>query len=295
MRRRVLVIGAGGQLGRALTEEFFGTHETLETVYRNPRPDQKILDLSEFVEALRFLDRMRPEWVLIAGAFCHVDRCETEPDLCRQVNVEGTQAVAQWAHGAKAAVVYYSTDHVFDGTTPSSWETDPVHPLNAYAASKVEGERVLRAVLPKRHLILRTSGLYGQDSARKNFVIRLADRLRSGETVRVPSDQWGSPTYTQDLARATRFLLERELHGTYHATGPDFLSRIELARRICSDFGLDERRIIPTPTSELRQPARRPLRVRLNTEKLGATGAPAFHCVQEGLASLREFVLQGIS
>ncbi|MBI1952772.1 MAG: NAD(P)-dependent oxidoreductase [Candidatus Omnitrophica bacterium] len=287
MGRRVLVLGAGGQLGMALVQKFQGAYEVMEAVHRGPKPGRPLVDLADAAGTLRLLDRLAPDWILIAGAYCNVDGCESEAELCRRVNVEGPRSVARWARGRGAIVVFYSTDHVFDGSLASASEESPVHPLNRYAQSKVEGEQAVREELPESHLILRTSSLYGPDQARKNFVLRLADRLVAGGTVRVASDQWGSPTATSDVAGATRFLLEKDRTGTFHAVGPDFLSRIDFAHRICASFGLDARRVIAVPTEELHQPARRPLRVRLGTRKLSAAGAEPFSNVELGLAALK--------
>lgn len=289
MKTKTLILGARGQLGRALTLEFRGTGEVVEAVHRNPSAGQQTADLSESGGLITLMDRVRPGLILIAGAFCNVDLCETETQACRRVNAEGPGVIAEWARNHGGTVVYYSTDHVFDGSLPEYSESDAVRPLSVYAASKAEGEAAVRSALPDAHLILRTSGLYGPDAARKNFVIRLVDRLRAGETVPLPSDQWGSPTTTQDLASATRFLLGKDLRGTYHATGPDFLPRTELARRVCAFFKLDDRLIVPTPTQELQQPAKRPLRVKLNTQKLKSAGAPAFRSIEQGLAILGIF------
>lgn len=288
MRQKTLIIGANGQLGRALSLEFRRDHDVIEAVHRRPSAGQQTADLADTAGLTALLDRLRADWILIAGAFCNVDLGETQAETCRHINVEGPRAVAGWARNHGGTVVYYSTDHVFDGSVPVRSESDEPRPVNVYASSKAEGETVIRSTLPDAHLILRTSWLYGPDAGRKNFVIRLVDDLRAGKSLRVPSDQWGSPTATADLAAATRFLLEKGLRGTYHATGPDYLSRTELAHRICAYFHLDESRITPTPTHELRQPAKRPLRIQLKTEKLRSTGAPAFRPVEEGLAALRE-------
>ncbi len=294
MRKKVLILGAGGQLGQALSEEFGAPHELVEAVHRSPQPGQLTAELTDLSGTLALLDRVRPNWILIAAAFCNVDLCETERERGRQVNTLAPGTVAKWARENGAAAVYYSTDHVFDGADDSYSEEDPVSPLSVYARAKVEGEQAVRELLPDRHLILRTSGLYGPEAARKNFVVRLVDQLRAGNRMRLPSDQWGSPTYNRDLAEITRFLLEKELHGTYHATGPEFMSRIQLARQVCAAFDLDEKLLDPVATAEFRQPARRPLRVRLQGERLASTGAPKPRTVAEGLTKLRPFLLKGV-
>ncbi len=288
MRQRCLVIGASGQLGSALCRLLQRAgHEVLETAYQNQKPGQILLDLGRREEIVSILQDLKPKWILVAGAFCNVDRCETEPETCTRINVEGPRAIAQWAKGHDGTVAYYSTDHVFDGSREAHTESDAVHPLNVYAQSKVEAEEMLRECLPEQHLILRTAWLYGPDPARRNFVLRLMDQVSTKRPVQVPVDQWGSPTYTEDLAEATRFLLERGLGGTFHATGPDFLDRVSWAKRVCLKSGLDPNDVVAVPTDQLKQAAPRPLRVRLDCRKLAAAGVGRFRGLEAGLDALR--------
>lgn len=244
------------------------------------------LDLADAFATTTLLKGYGPDLVLIAGAMCNVDRCEREPDLCRRINVDGPAAVAAYARRHGSRVVFFSTDHVFDGAQSSYRESDAVNPLSVYARSKMEAEDVIRETVPARHLIIRTGWVYGPDPQRRNFVLRLVDRLQAGDAVNVPADQWGSPTYTDDLAGAARVLVERDEAGTFHATGPELVDRVSLARRVCDTFALDASRIVPQPTSALGQLARRSLRVLLNCDKLHATGAPTFRAVGAGLDAL---------
>lgn len=283
---RVLLIGASGQLGRALSVAFSSNHHVIEAVRRNPTAGQVTIDLNDRPATLAALLDAKPDAVLIAGAFCHVDLCETEQETCRRVNVRGPQTVAEYAQDHGGRVVFYSTDQVFDGARDSYGETDRIAPLNVYAQSKAEGEAVLRKVLPDRHLVLRTAWLYGPDAAHRNFVLRLIKRVAVGEDVPIPADQWGTPTYTDDLARATLFLVERGLSGTFHATGPERINRLSLARKVCSRFGLDARRLIPKPTRDLGQAAPRPLRVFLDCRKIQAAGTEPFRGLDAGLEAL---------
>jgi len=283
---RTLIIGANGQLGLALRESFAKDHEVIETVHRSPGIGQTVLDLRDESSVRGRLQGTKPDVILMAGAFCHVDLCETEREACWRVNVGGTEAVADYAREGACHVVYYSTDQVFDGTRETFRETDPINPLNVYAQSKAAGEAVLLELLPERHLILRTAWLYGPDRARKNFALRLAQWVGEGADVPVPSDQWGTPTYTEDVAEATRFLIERGLGGTFHAVGPDLIDRVQLAHKVCARFGLDPRHLVPRPTRELGQTAPRPQRVRLDCSKLRGAGGYAFRCIDEGLAAL---------
>lgn len=292
---RVLIIGANGQLGSALSRCFARSHVVVETVYRHPRPGQRTADLGDRAALRAALLEAKPDLVLLAGAFCHVDLCETEREACWRVNVGGAEAVADYAREGSCRVVYYSTDQVFDGTGDTYRETDPINPLNVYAQSKAAGETALRERLPDRHLILRTAWLYGPDRARKNFALRLAQRIGEGCDVPVPSDQWGTPTYTEDLAAATLVLVERGLGGTFHAVGPEVIDRVRLAQRVCERFGLDSRHILPTPTRELGQAAPRPLRVVLDCGKLREAGVRPFRSLDEGLSALHAWHESGLA
>jgi dTDP-4-dehydrorhamnose reductase len=283
--RRSLLIGASGQLGLALAGAFRGD-ALVRASNRHVGEGHVRLDLGDPSSTLQALRDTRPDLVLVAGAMCNVDLCEQQPDECRRANTDGPALVAEYARTHGARVVLYSTDHVFDGTSPSYVETDVVNPLNEYARSKARAEEAVRDLLPDRHLILRTSWVYGPDAQRRNFVLRLVDRLRAGETVPVPVDQWGSPTYTDDLAAATRFLVDRDDTGTFHATGPDLFTRGALAALICRRFDVESQGVLNRSTSELRQSAPRPLRVQLDCTKLHATRAPAFRSVEQGLQSL---------
>jgi dTDP-4-dehydrorhamnose reductase len=283
---RCLLIGASGQLGTALRAAFSKGYDLVCAVHQHRQPGDLHLDLGDENAVRILLDEVKPGLILIAGAFCAVDRCESERDLCERVNVSGPRTVAGYARQARARVVYYSTDHVFDGTCEESRETDSINPLSNYAQSKARTEAVLREMVPDGHLILRTSWVYGPDPQRRNFALRCLDQLSVGRPVTVPSDQWGSPTVTEDLAAATRFLVKHGITGLFHATGPDFIDRYSLALKLCVRFGLDRRLIVTRSTKDLGQAAMRPLRPRLDCGKLRAAGAPRFRGIDEGLRVL---------
>ena len=287
-RTRVLLIGASGQVGRALGPAFEDGYDVVAASHQHVERHHEHVDLADANGIRALMHRLRPEIVLLAGGMCNVDGCEIETELCDQVNVVGTHILAEEAWTLGTRVVFFSTDHVFDGSRDRNREIDPVAPMNVYSTSKVKAEHILRRVLPGRHLIIRTSSVYGVDAHRRNFVVRLVDRVGQRLPLTVPEDQWGSPTFTEDLARAARVLVDRCDQGTFHATGPDFVSRSSFAVQICEQFGLDASMIIPRPTSALRQPAPRPRGVLLDCEKLAKTGIGPFVGIEQGLARLRE-------
>ena len=283
---RVLLIGASGQLGCALERKFsMGT--LVSASHQHARPGDLTVDLGDFEATEAVLHSVRPDVILVAGAMCHLDRCVKEPELCNRINTLGPGRVAQYASENDARVVFFSTDHVFDGIKNSYIESDSVNPLNVYSRSKARAEELLQKILPQSHLIIRTGWVYGPDTQRRNFILRLIDQLSDGKTVSVPSDQWGSPTYTEDLAETTHYLLSQNAVGIFHATGPDLCNRASLANKVCDEFSFDRNLVIARTTNEMPQIAERSLRVLLDCGKLREFGAPKFRHISDGIQALR--------
>ena len=287
---RTLLIGASGQLGRALAARCAG-RSLVGASHRHTPPGGLRIDLGDADGTRSALNEVHPDLILVAGAMCNVDQCEIEPEMCERINTRGPAIVAEYAREHGGRVVFFGTDHVFDGGKPAYVEGDTVNPLNVYARSKARAEEALRELLPDRHLIIRTGWVYGPDNERRNFVLRLIDRMAAGEAIPVPSDQWGSPSYTEDIAAATSYLVDHDATGTFHATGPDLVDRAALALKICERFGLATSALMPRPTEALKQAARRPLRVLLDCHKLAVTGAPRFRGIDEGLRALAAWML----
>lgn len=287
--RSVLIIGASGQLGRALCAAFEGAGELVGTGWRAPLAGQERLDLADPEATRALLRRVSPEWILLAGAYCNVDQAEAEPDRCLAVNARGPETVAAYARERGSRVVYFSTDSVFDGSAPAHAEDDTPRPVNVYSMSKAAGEQAIAALPESQRVILRTAWVYGPDEAHRNFALRVVHEARAGRSIQVPEDQWGTPTYSDDVAQLARWMLDEGRAGVWHAPGPECISRVAMARAICERFGLEPQLVRPVPTAALGQRARRPLRVRLDGAKLRAAYPRPFRSLEEGLASLRSW------
>lgn len=227
-----------------------------------------------------------PDLLLCAGAMTYVDGCEDQPELAFRSNAHGPAALASYARWRGIPLVFYSTDYVFDGSVkaPGPYtERDRPRPLSVYGESKLMGERAILRVNPDA-LILRTSWVYGPDPAGKNFIHSLRRQLEGGNTFRVPSDQVSTPTLNLDLAEATLALLEAGANGVVHVTGPELLSRLDLAKAVAEYFGLPTHLIQGERTASLGQRARRPLHSGLRSVRLGEL-VPSFHMrtLAEGL------------
>lgn len=224
------------------------------------------------------IEEARPDLVVHAAAWTDVDGCELDPDKAYAVNSEGTRSVALACKNAHAALIYISTDFVFDGRKKKPYrETDAVAPLGIYGDSKLKGERAVQETLEK-YYILRTSWLYGKRG--KNFVDTITARAKAGKALKVVDDQVGSPTYTKDLAKAIHALLNKiakgeglrakgeglraegqELrakgYGIYHVSNSGKVSWFEYARQILK-IVKSKAKVAPITSSELKRPAKRP-------------------------------------
>ena len=218
---KVLVTGAGGQLGQDLAKVMAATGA-------EPVPcDRAALDVTDAEAVRRQILAVKPDAVIHAAAYTQVDRAELEPDEAYRVNALGTRNVAAAAEEAGAKLVYVSTDYVFGGTLGRPYrEFDPPSPINAYGRSKLAGERFVLH-LHRLSFIVRTSWLYGRGP--NNFVGKILQAAREGRTLRVVGDEIGSPTYTADLAGFLAKLVRTNRYGVYHAAGGGFCSRYEQA------------------------------------------------------------------
>jgi dTDP-4-dehydrorhamnose reductase len=241
---RILLTGAGGQLGHDL-------QETLKA--HDLRPfDHAGLDIADRDAVLRAVQQARPGWIINAAAFNDVDGAETRTETAFAVNGAGPGHLAEAAAAVGASIVHISTDYVFDGTKGTPYtEDDAPNPTSVYARSKYEGERrVLESGAAA--CVLRTAWLYGVHG--KNFVKAILAAAARGGTLRVVADQVGSPTATADLAQAIAQLLQTPARGLFHVANAGACSRFEFAQAIVK--GSVE--VLPITTAEAARPALRP-------------------------------------
>jgi dTDP-4-dehydrorhamnose reductase len=256
---RVLVVGAGGQVGGALCAAL---GDRAVGTWRDPPPDGLAADLEELAArpglAEDLVARAGPGAVVVAAGMTWVDGCERQPELAATVNRDGPAALARAAAAAGARTAYLSTEYVFDGTDGPFDEQRALRPLSAYGRSKAEGEAAVLEADPSA-LVVRTTVVYGPEAHGRNFAYQLAARLQRGEAMPVPGDQVSSPTYNRDLAAALVGLLDGGVGGVVNVAGPEVLDRAAFARRLAVAMGLDPGLVVPRTTAELGQVAPRPL------------------------------------
>ncbi|MCC7003752.1 MAG: dTDP-4-dehydrorhamnose reductase [Gemmatimonadaceae bacterium] len=274
---RLLLLGGSGQLGHALAQ-------VLPTAGDLVVADRSRCDFRDLDAVRDVVREVAADCVVNAVAYTAVDQAEQDEATAARVNAEAVAVIGEEAAKRQAAVVHFSTDYVFDGTATRPYrEDDAPAPVSAYGRTKLAGERALAATNP-RHLILRTSWVFGAHGA--NFLKTMLRLAGERDTLRVVADQFGAPSSVEMLGAVTRTVLEAVSRGAtpwgvYHCAPQgsvswhgyaQFVLQEARARGAVLRAGPDD--VIPITTAEYPTPARRPANSRLDTTKLRDT----FHC-----------------
>jgi len=273
---KILVIGASGLVGsHVLAEALSRGHEALGT-YRNfPIQNLVQLDLANESQTRVLLESFKPEWVVHAAGWTWVDGCEKDPGRAMRENYEQPVMVARLCKEIGIRMVYFSTTYVFDGIRGPYTESDNPSPINVYGASKWDAEKEITAILTSCALVPRVICVWGIEYQRKNFVYQVVQALRSGRNLRLPSDQYGNPTWAGDIALWINVLMERKESGIWNLAGDEEnLSRAEwyvhiraLLEALMSSSVNINGKVEFLTTRELAQPAGRPLHAGAQTAK----------------------------
>ena len=263
---RVAIIGATGQLGRALVTAYESTGADVHGF------GSRTMDLTN-AEGLRQISELRPELVVNAAAWTDVDGCARDPARAMVVNGEAPGLIARAAAEVGARMVQVSTNEVFDGDADRPYaEDDQPHPGNAYGRSKLAGEHAVVAV-DSEHLIVRTAWLFGPGGT--NFVTKIlaaAERAEeSGTPLRVVADEWGNPTWTEDLAAAIVRATAAGVGGLLHIAGEPAVSRHDWAVAAVHAAGRTTE-IVPIPAAAYQRPSPPPLRAVLDLSRARGLG-----------------------
>lgn len=227
---RIFVTGAHGRLGSRVAA-------LLQTDGHHVTPtDIDTLDIGDFAAVNARISDERPDIVIHPAAWTDVDGCALDPEKATRINGYGAQNVAIAAANVGAAIVYISSNEVFDGQRQSVYtEYDTPAPANPYGFSKLVGERAVAAVNP-RHYIVRTAWLFAHGG--KNFIHAVINAANAGKPLRVVSDEVANPTYNDDLAAALVKLIATGRYGTYHLVNEGSCSRYAFARYALERAGL---------------------------------------------------------
>lgn len=271
---KILVTGASGQLGYDVCREL----EKRNAEYKGV--GSRDFDLSDPQAAYAYVLNYAPDAVVHCAAYTAVDKAEEERGLCRKINAGGTEAIARCCRDLNAKMLYISTDYVFPGTGEKAYEAgDPTGALNVYGAAKLEGEQAVRR-LTGRHFIVRISWVFGIHG--RNFVRTMLALGEKERALRITGDQFGSPTYTADLAPLLCDMIQTEKYGTYHATNEGICTWAEFAAEIFRQAGMDVR-VTPRPAAERPGGARRPCNSRMSKASLDEAGFHRLPAWQDAL------------
>lgn len=256
---KVLVTGANGQLGYDVVKEL--QKQNIEC-YGATRQD---FDIVDFEATKKFITNYMPDAVIHCAAYTAVDKAEDEQGLCYLVNASATENIAEICKKINAKMLYISTDYVFDGTKNGFYEVDDKpNPINVYGKTKLLGEQAVQKILDK-YFIVRISWVVGEHG--NNFIKTMLRLGKERKKINVVDDQYGSPTYTADLALLLIEMIQTEKYGIYHATNEGVCTWAEFAEEIFTIVGMDVK-VNHITTAEYPTRAQRPMNSRLSKKSL---------------------------
>lgn len=271
---KVLVTGIRGQLGYDVMKEL--QRRGIEAV----GTDSSTMDITDGEAVERTIKAAMPTAVIHCAAYTAVDAAEEDEENCHRVNAEGPGNIAKVCKELDCKMIYISTDYVFDGQGEKPWEPeDACAPQGVYGKTKYEGELAVKELLEK-YFIVRISWVYGSNG--KNFVKTMLNLSKTHDRLTVVSDQFGSPTYTRDLAKLLVDMVQTEKYGIYHASNEGFCSWYEFACAIFEAAGI-KMQVVPVTTAEYGAKAPRPFNSRMSKEKLTEKGFERLPIWQDAL------------
>ena len=265
--KKVLITGAGGQLGSSMelkdfmmiTSSRFHTDDV-----ESPTFDAD-LDITNEDQVKTVLEIEKPDVIIHLAAMTNVDGCERNPEQAHLINIKGTENLLNNFSGK---FIFVSSDYVFDGENGPYSEEDEVNPINIYGTTKLKGEESVRR-LSFDWVILRTNVVWNiGGNFKASFADWVLEELQNNRNIRIFDDQWNNPTHTEDLGSVINELLKHEASWLYHYGSAEVLNRYDFARLIANIYNLDENLIEPITTQELNQLAKRPLKSGLKTNKI---------------------------
>lgn len=271
---KVLVTGVAGQLGYDVMKRLAELKIDAKGV------DYQDFDLTDSDAVMNAIRAYEPDAIVHCAAYTAVDKAEQEPEKCAAVNGMGTLNMVRAALAVDAKLLLVSTDYVFNGEGEEPFETNaPYNPKNVYGLSKVQGEEAVRSLMT-RFFIVRTAWVFGLNGS--NFVKTMLRLGSEKPELNVVDDQFGSPTYSKDLARLICDMIQTNKFGVYHATNEGFCSWADFAAEIMHQGGC-QCRVNPVSTSQYPTAAKRPANSRLSKASLDAAGFNRLPPWQEAL------------
>ncbi len=245
---KILITGSMGMLGSDIVKIWAYEYDTIGV-------DIGDFDITNIDRVIENIKMIKPSLIIHCAAYTNVDGAESNEKLAYKINVTGTENLALAAREVGSEFIYISTDFVFDGKKKHPYiETDLPNPISVYGKTKYEGEKKVREILDK-YYIIRISWLYGRNG--KNFVYTIRNAAKERSELTVVNDQWGTPTFTLDIAYNLMRIYKNKIYSIYHLTGEGETTWFEFAKEILRLYKIDTP-VKPISSKELKRPARRP-------------------------------------
>ncbi|WP_113638394.1 dTDP-4-dehydrorhamnose reductase [Nubsella zeaxanthinifaciens] len=262
---KVLVIGAGGQLGQCIKKIV-----ALRSIENVVFPEEKTANILNVADLAALFEEQKPNYVINCAAYTAVDKAEDEADIAKAVNETGAKNLAQLCQQYQATLIHISTDFVFEGNEIKLLKEDDIaEPISVYGVTKLDGELAITAAL-QQHIIIRTSWLYSEFA--NNFVKTMLKLGAERDELSIIADQVGTPTYAADLANAIFDIIENptKIYGVYHFSNEGVTSWYDFAQAIFKLSGTNVK-VHPIPTSAYPTKAKRPHFSVMDKTKIKAT------------------------
>lgn len=290
--KNILIIGANGFTGRRILNDL-----SINPIYHVtgcslrddicPGKDYRFVrtDIRDENEVRKLFKECRPDIVINTSALSVPDYCETHHAEAEATNVTAVETIAHVCEQYGSRFIHLSTDFVFDGKSTRLYkEEDEAIPVNYYGVTKLKAEKIIASIC-SNYAIVRVVVVYGKalPGQHGNILQLVANRLRNGETIRVVSDQWRTPTFVGDISVGVEKLMFHTANGIYHICGSECLTIAEIAYRVADFLKLDRSLIEPVTTEEMKEVTPRPRFSGLSIEKAKAEIGYTPRTLEEGM------------
>lgn len=293
--KKILITGSNGLLGQKLVHklkkqpnfQLIATSKGANRIKDQSGYVYESMDIVDREAVLRVFEKYQAEVVINTAAMTNVDACEENQAKCWELNVTAVEYLIEACEKQEAHLIHLSTDFVFDGQSGPYKESDQPNPLSYYGKSKLASEKLLQESSIKWSVV-RTIIVYGivEDMSRSNIVLWAKSALEKNEKLTIVNDQFRSPTLAEDLADGCILIAEQEKEGIFHISGKDFMSIVELVRRVAKHYQLDDSLIVEISSESLNQAAKRPPKTGFILEKAKSELGYNPHSFEEGMKML---------
>jgi dTDP-4-dehydrorhamnose reductase len=286
--KKIFIIGGSGFVSTNLIKYLPQDWNVFATYNSNIIKNKKIksfkinlLDNPE--EIISIIENIEPDYIVDTVAFPSVDFCEENHSIANKLHVDATQIISNVSNKINSKLLFLSTDAVFEGELNKKYlETDITKPVNYYGFTKLKAEEIILSG-SKNNVVLRTAVIYGNNS-QSRFTNWILSYLKEEKLVDPFIDQYNSPTLVDDLSQAIVKILQNNISGLYHATGPTCVNRYDFALMLAKEFALDSNLIKPVTSFEKKQNAPRPISTCLDSSKLESKINFTFRNLKSGIS-----------